>query len=181
MPCRRRAVRASSPPGAARVVAAWPALALLLVVDMLSRSGRALPTTAPAAAKAQAEPASVFTPIAERVPQPNRPPRPHPGVPHPDTAEVPPPATVALQRNNGHVPNGNRRPARRIHPTPTRSTRKRVVARALCQNGRERSGRMRTVIRWAPARKTFGHPNGCIRVGAVTVRASPATLRTTAG
>src|SRR5437762_3811524 len=36
-------IAAAHPSVGARVIAAWPALALLLVVEMLSRSGRAVP------------------------------------------------------------------------------------------------------------------------------------------
>jgi hypothetical protein len=42
-------IAAAQPTWGARVVAAWPALALLLVVEMLSRSGRAHPAKTPVA------------------------------------------------------------------------------------------------------------------------------------
>jgi hypothetical protein len=98
----------------ARVVAAWPALALLLVVEMLSRSGQILAVTAPA--PVEVELASAASPAKMWVPELSRPPEPRPEVPaetpHADTAEVP--AGVSApgpSRNNGHTMNGGRRPA----------------------------------------------------------------------
>jgi hypothetical protein len=110
-------IAAAQPTWGARVVAAWPALALLLVVEMLSRAGRTHQATAPAA-EAVAEPASAPEPAAVPVPvpEPDRPPHPRlevpADVPPVDTAEVPVGvAAVGPSTGNGHTVNGARRPA----------------------------------------------------------------------
>jgi len=109
-------IAAAQPTWGARVVAAWPALALLLVVEMLSRSGRAHPAKTPAAEPA-AEPTLAPEQAAAQVPEHHRPPLPAPEVPAdvpvPASADVPAtvPAAVPPQRNNGSPRIGSRRPA----------------------------------------------------------------------
>jgi len=106
-------IAAAQPTWGARVVAAWPALALLLVVEMLSRAGRAAASAG--AVERAAVPASAT--VAVQVPELHRPPKPHPEVraevPMPEKREVPANAvaTGPPQRNNGHVPAATRRPA----------------------------------------------------------------------
>jgi len=52
-------IAAAEPTAGARIVAAWPALALLLVVEMLSRSGRAQRQSAATGTGATEQPAQV--------------------------------------------------------------------------------------------------------------------------
>jgi Protein of unknown function (DUF2637) len=109
-------IAAAQPTWGARIVAAWPALALLLVVEMLSRSGRAHPAMTLAAEPA-AEPPLASEQVAAHVPEPLRPPLSDPEVPAevpaPTSADVPAtvPAAVPPQRNNGSPQIGSRRPA----------------------------------------------------------------------
>jgi len=102
-------IAAAQPTWGARVVAAWPALALLLVVEMLSRSGRFQQATASDAAPE----AATSEPVAGPVPEADQPPRQPPEVPEPATIEVSTAVASAIppQRNDKHAPNGTRRPA----------------------------------------------------------------------
>jgi Protein of unknown function (DUF2637) len=112
-------IAAAQPTWGARVVAAWPALALLLVVELLSRSGRAHPAMTPAA-EPLAEPTPTPEQVASQVPEPRRRPLSDPevpaevpDVPAPTSADVPVtvPEAVPPQRNNGSPQIGSRRPA----------------------------------------------------------------------
>jgi hypothetical protein len=96
-------IAAAHPTWGARVVASWPALALLLVVEMLARSGRAEPAATDVGATPVPVPLQPSDPHRREVPA---------EVPEPDAAAVP--ADVAAmppQRSNDHTPSDGRRPA----------------------------------------------------------------------
>jgi Protein of unknown function (DUF2637) len=103
-------IAAAQPTWGARVVAAWPALALLLVVEMLSRSGRAHPAKTPAA-EPPAEPPLAPEQVPAQVPEPLRPPLSDPEVPADVPVTVPAAVPVPPQRNNASPRIGSRRPA----------------------------------------------------------------------
>lgn len=96
-------IAAAQPTWGARIVAAWPALASLLVVEMLSRSGHARQVAAPAAESA-AEPAAATEPVAVSVPEPVI----SPEVPPANIGEIPAgvPA-VGPPSGNGHTETGS--------------------------------------------------------------------------
>jgi hypothetical protein len=115
-------IAAAEPTSGARIVAAWPALALLLVVEMLSRSGRAQRQSAAAGTGTTEQPAQVPTvrDAAAKVPaeQPEPP------------AEVPPTGSIGPRPPRSRQPAAvTRQLATEIITTEPGITRKEVAAR----------------------------------------------------